>query len=73
MTASAQVAMSDYARPCPVCDQEMELSKVETVPWATRTSGERLVFRCAKCGLLQTEWHTIPVLSSPSPEIAPSE
>jgi hypothetical protein len=36
-----------------VCDQHLDLCKVETVPWAPRTSGERLVFlRCAKCGIV---------------------
>jgi hypothetical protein len=47
----------------------MELSNVETVPWAARTAGERVVFRCQKCGMTQSEWNTI---SLPSPDIAPN-
>jgi hypothetical protein len=70
MTASDQVAALDSTRPCPVCDQHLDLCKVETVPWAPRTSGERLVFRCAKCGVVQTEWNAIPLVVS-GPGVAP--
>jgi C4-type Zn-finger protein len=59
----------DFTRPCPVCDHHMDLSTIETVPWATRTAGERVVFRCEKCGVTQAEWNTI---SLPSPDIAPT-
>jgi len=47
----------------------MELSTIETVPWAARTAGERVVFRYEKCGMTQSEWSTI---SLPSPDIAPT-
>jgi hypothetical protein len=66
MTSLDQVATLDCTRPCPVCDQHLELCKVETVPWAPRTSGERLVFRCATCVVEQTEWKAVPrVVSGP--------
>jgi hypothetical protein len=40
MTSSAEVAATDCTRPCPVCDQHLDLSKVETVngPRARRVS-----------------------------------
>jgi C4-type Zn-finger protein len=68
MTA-ADVATLDFTRPCPVCDHHMELSMIEIVPWAPRTTGERSLFRCDKCGMTQTEWNTI---SLASPGIAPA-
>jgi len=39
----------------------MDLSRIETVPWARRTAGERLVFCCTKCGMVQTEWRVQPL------------
>jgi len=36
-------------------------SKVETVSWGPRTSGERLVFGRSNCGVAQTEWNAIPL------------
>jgi hypothetical protein len=54
---SVLIATLDCTRPCPICDHHMDLSKVETVPWARRTAGERLVFRCKKCGMVQSEWN----------------
>jgi hypothetical protein len=48
MAASVRVATLDCARPCPIYDRHMELSKIEIVPWAPRTAGERQVFRCPK-------------------------
>ena len=68
MTAD-DVTTLDFTRPCPVCDHHMELSTIETVPWATRTAGERFFFRWEKCGTTQTEWSTI---SLTSPDTAPS-
>ena len=68
MTAADDVSTLDFSRPCPVCDHHMELSMIETVPCATRTAGERILFRCEKCGMTQTEWNTI---SLASPDIAP--
>jgi hypothetical protein len=71
MTASTQMATLDCARPCPVCDHHMDLSGIETKPWAGRALGERLVLRCGKCGMVQIEWNAIALLSPPVPEIAP--
>jgi hypothetical protein len=68
MTADEVITL-DLTRPCPVCDHHMELSTIETVPWAARTVGERLLFRCEKCGMTQTEWNTI---SLASPNITPA-
>jgi hypothetical protein len=75
MTAVAQVATLDIARPCPICDQHLDLSAIETVRWASRTSGERLVFRCANCGVVRTEWNAIPLVDGPEivPEPSPRE
>jgi hypothetical protein len=70
MSALEQVATLDCTRPCPVCDQHLDLCKVETVSWAPRTSGERRVFRCARCGVTQSEWKTIPCVVS-GPGISP--
>ena len=61
------VTTLEFTRLCPVCDHHMDLSVIETVPWATRTAGERVVFRCEKCGMTQTEWNTISLVS---PDIA---
>jgi hypothetical protein len=69
MTALAQVATLDCARPCPICDRHLELIGIETVPWAPHTSGERLLFRCANCGVSRTEWNTLPIVAGP--EIVP--
>src|SRR5271154_6919315 len=44
--AADDITTLDFTRPCPVCDHHMELSMIETVPWAARTAGERVVFRC---------------------------
>jgi hypothetical protein len=71
MTASTQMATLDCARPCPVCDHRMDQSRIETKPWAGRPLGERLVFRCGKCGIFQIEWNAIALLSPPGPEIVP--
>jgi len=46
---SAQIATLDCTRPCLICYRHMDLSEIETVSWAPRTTGERLSFRCAKC------------------------
>jgi hypothetical protein len=69
MTALAQVATLDCARPCPICDRHLELIGIKTVPWAPHTSGERLLFRCANCGVSRTEWNTLPIVAGP--EIVP--
>jgi hypothetical protein len=66
----APVATFDCTRPCPICHHTMDLSGIETVPWARRTAGERLEFCCTKCGMIQTEWKAIPLLTAP--EIAPT-
>jgi hypothetical protein len=63
-----KVATLDFTRPCPVCDHHMELSTIDAEVWASRTVGERLMFRCAKCGMTQREWNTI---SLASPNTAP--
>jgi endogenous inhibitor of DNA gyrase (YacG/DUF329 family) len=68
--------MSDYEitsvqfnRPCPVCDGVMELSSIDSEPWSLRTMGERLRFRCASCGMTQSEWSAISVAApSTAPE-----
>jgi hypothetical protein len=65
------IATFDFTRPCPICDQHLELSAIETVPWAPRTLGERLVFQCKNCGVAQTEWSSIPLVSAP--EIVPDD
>jgi hypothetical protein len=69
MTMIDEADAPTLIRHCPVCDQDMELRSVETVPWAARTAGEHLIFRCGNCGLLQSEWNAISV---PSPDIAPT-
>jgi hypothetical protein len=71
MAAYAQVATPDRTRPCRVCDNHMELTKVETFPWAPRTAGERLMFRCAKCGMVQSEWNAVPMILSPGAALVP--
>ena len=65
------IATLDCTRPCPICDQHLELSAIETVPWAKRTAGQQLVFRCENCGVAQTEWSSIPLVSAPKivPEV----
>jgi hypothetical protein len=63
------IAMFDCTLPCPICNQRLELSAMETVPWSSRTSGERLVFRCGNCGMAQTRWRAVPLVSAP--EIVP--
>jgi C4-type Zn-finger protein len=65
------IATLDCTRPCPICDQHLELSAIETVPWARRTAGQQLVFRCENCGVAQTEWSSIPLVSAP--EIVPED
>ncbi len=72
MTASTQMETLDGARPCPVCNHHMDLSGIETKPWAGRPLGERLVLRCGKCGMVQIEWNAFALLSPPVPEIAPT-
>ena len=67
MTAD-DVATLEFSRPCPCCDHQMDLSMIELVPLVPRTAGERLVFRCDKCGMTQVESNLI---SLASPEIAP--
>jgi hypothetical protein len=71
MNVSPDVTTFDCARPCPICDHHLELSAIEMVPWAPRTSGERLVFRCRNCGVAQTQWRAVPLVSAP--EIAPED
>jgi hypothetical protein len=44
------IATLDCTRPCPICDQHLELSAIETVPWARCTAGQQLVFRCKIVG-----------------------
>jgi hypothetical protein len=39
----------------------MELSAIDSEPWSPRTMGERLRFRCASCGMMQSEWSAISV------------
>jgi hypothetical protein len=48
-------------RPCPVCDSFMKLLAIDSKPWSARTMGERLRFRCASCGMTQSEWSAIAV------------
>jgi hypothetical protein len=69
MTAVVREAKLDFTRPCPICDRHLDLSSVEMVPWGPRTLGERLVFRCAKCGVVRTEWNALPVVDGP--EVVP--
>jgi len=64
MNVPPDIATFDCARPCPICDRHLELSAIETVPWAPRTSGERLVFRCGNCGVAQTQWRAVPLVSA---------
>jgi hypothetical protein len=68
--SSAQIATLDCTRPCPICHHTMDLSRIETVPWAWRTAGERLDFCCTNCGMIRTEWTAIPFLAAP--ETAPT-
>jgi hypothetical protein len=70
---TAQIATLDFTRPCPICDHHMDLSEIESVQWAPRTAGERLVFRCEKCGMIQSEWNAIPLVPASDPEIGTSE
>jgi hypothetical protein len=69
MNVPPDIATFDCTRPCPICDRHLELSAIETVPWAPRISGERLVFRCGNCGVAQTQWRAVPLVSAP--EIVP--
>jgi hypothetical protein len=65
------VATFDCTLPCPICNQRLKLSAMETVPWSSRTSGERLVFRCGNCDMAQTQWRAVPLVSAP--EIVPED
>jgi hypothetical protein len=58
------IATFDCTLPCPICNQRLELSAIETVPWSSRTSGERLVFRCGNCDIAQTQWRAASVLDA---------
>jgi hypothetical protein len=62
----APVAILDCSCPCPVCGHHMDLADIETVAWATRTAGERLTLRCAKCGMTRSEWKAVPLMFSPT-------
>ncbi len=68
--SSAQISTLDCTRPCPICEHHMDLSRIETVPWTWHTVGERFVFCCEKCGMVQTEWNAVPLLPA-APEIVP--
>jgi hypothetical protein len=71
MHVPPDIATFDCTRPCPICDQHLELSAIETVPWAMRTSGERLVFRCRNCSVAQTLWRAVSLVAAP--ELVPEE
>ena len=71
MPSFAPVAILDYTCPCPVCATHMDLVKIETVLWASRTAGERMTFRCAKCGMARSEWTTVPLIPSPGADLVP--
>jgi hypothetical protein len=71
MNVPPDVETFDCVCPCPICDHHLELSAIEMVPWAPRTLGERLVFRCGNCGVAQTQWRAVPLVSAP--EIVPGD
>lgn len=71
MNVPPDIATFDCTLPCPICNQRLELSAIETVPWSSRTSGERLVFRCGNCDIAQTQWRAVPLVSAP--EIVPED
>jgi endogenous inhibitor of DNA gyrase (YacG/DUF329 family) len=48
-------------RPCPVCNGYMNLLAIDSESWSPRTMGERLRFRCASCGMTQSEWSAVSV------------
>jgi endogenous inhibitor of DNA gyrase (YacG/DUF329 family) len=56
-----EITTVDFNRPCPVCDGVMELSSIDSEAWSLRTTGERLRFSCATCGMTQSEWSAISV------------
>src|SRR5712691_6330311 len=60
MTASQKAVSLNITKPCPICDHHMELGKIETVTWGPNACAERLVFRCEKCGVAQTQWNATP-------------
>jgi hypothetical protein len=75
MTASAQVATLNRAKPYPVLkvlqqnsNCHMDQTKTETMPWQMRASGERIDFRWAKSGTVKAEWNVIPPVSPLGPE-----
>jgi uncharacterized Zn finger protein len=65
MTSFAPLREFDSSYSCPVCGGDMEVRKVGSVPWAARTAGEQLTFRCGTCGLVRSEWRAIPLMNSP--------
>jgi hypothetical protein len=60
MTASLEAAAMDITKPCPICDHHMRLGQIQTVAWGPNACAERLIFRCEKCGVAQTQWNAIP-------------
>jgi C4-type Zn-finger protein len=65
MTASLEIATVRVTKPCPICDHHLELSSVETETWTPHTCAERLIFRCQKCGVTQTQWEAMPTEIGP--------
>jgi hypothetical protein len=63
-----EITSVQFNRLCPVCDGFMELNGIHSEPWSLRTMGERLRFRCASCGLTQSEWSAVAVAA---PSTAP--
>jgi hypothetical protein len=78
-----EIASLKFSRPCPVCDDVMELSAIDAEAWSPRTIGERRKFRCSSCGVTQSGCTAIAVAapstvpgvdfqSSPSRDNCPS-
>jgi hypothetical protein len=57
MAVHSEAMAVTMTKPCPICDHHMALDKAETVPWSRNACGERLTFRCEKCGVTQTQWN----------------
>jgi hypothetical protein len=66
MTASLEPVALNITKPCPVCDHHMELGKIETVTWGPNACAKRLIFRCKKCGVAQTQWNAMPTEPRPN-------
>jgi hypothetical protein len=60
MAASLEVSELDAPKRCPICGNPMHAKAAERVSWTPRTSGERHVFSCARCGVSQSVWDAVP-------------